>query len=774
VSSRIFVWVLCSLLVVSPLASQTNSPRQKGSSGKKSSAASKRKPTRKRTVKASPQRSRQLKRAFVASSDLKPMARQLLNDRTPAAYAGVERFAKQHAGDDGGELALLVLGQAHLLDNQFQAAVAPLARVHARAGEVSDYADYLLAGAYQGIQDRDKVADTLKDFATRHPNSPLVRDAALMRAGAIQAAGDPAEAARTLEAVRQPVRADIELALGRAYAAQGDNAKAAAIFNRIYCEMPLSTEAAAAAIEIAALNAKGFVAAATFEQRRTRADLLMKARRYSDAAQEYATLLQSIRSDASQTSLQRLLQIKYAGADYRSNGRHAIDVKSQLESIPAADDEADAERLYYLHEIARSNDEGDEQRKKISELMQRHPASPWLQEALLSAGNMYLLRKDNDHALEYYSDQFKLFPEGRYSPYSHWKAAWISLRSGKRDDAKQLFEEQIAKYAGGQEIPSALYWRARLAEEDGDWNKAGSYYAALIGRYTNFYYANLARSRLKFKFEASSRDPLIEKLLQAPEPQLNFTAPPDSLRLQRSRLLSNGALFDFAIRELQTAAAEEEKNNVWPQIEIARVYLDMDRNDRALQTLKRAVPSYSAMEISELPRPLWEILFPRPYWSNLTRDATANGLDPFLVASLIRQESEFNPAAVSRADAYGLMQILPHVGKKLAREVKIRRFSTNDLTNPSVNLQLGTRYFRQMINEFDGQVEYALAAYNAGSDRVRDWRATSSYRDVAEFVESIPFTETREYVQAILRNANIYRALYAPPLPATERAAKAP
>ncbi|HEX6466804.1 MAG TPA: lytic transglycosylase domain-containing protein, partial [Terriglobales bacterium] len=240
----------------------------------------------------------------------------------------------------------------------------------------------------------------------------------------------------------------------------------------------------------------------------------------------------------------------------------------------------------------------------------------------------------------------------------------------------------------------------------------------------------------------------------------DFDPPADSLRLQRSRLLRNGALFDLAIRELQAAEEEEGRDSVWAQVEMAQAYLDADRSDRALQTLKHAVPNYFALEINALPRPVWEVLFPRPFWSDLSHNAASNGLDPYLVASLVRQESEFNPAAVSRADAYGLMQLLPHVGKQLAKEVRIRHFSTPDLTNPTINLQLGTRYFKQLVDRQEGQVEYALAAYNAGADRVKDWRSAGNYRDIVEFVESIPFTETREYVQAIMRNANIYRALY--------------
>jgi soluble lytic murein transglycosylase len=151
----------------------------------------------------------------------------------------------------------------------------------------------------------------------------------------------------------------------------------------------------------------------------------------------------------------------------------------------------------------------------------------------------------------------------------------------------------------------------------------------------------------------------------------------------------------------------------------------------------------------------------------LKKYAQENDLDPYLVASLIRQESEFNPGAVSRADALGLMQLLPKTGRKVARELHVGRFSTDQLLAPDFNLQLGTRYFREMVDQFGGRLEYALAAYNAGSDRVQDWMANGVAPNVVqspeEFVESIPFTETREYVQAILRNAAIYKRLYGTP-----------
>jgi soluble lytic murein transglycosylase len=192
------------------------------------------------------------------------------------------------------------------------------------------------------------------------------------------------------------------------------------------------------------------------------------------------------------------------------------------------------------------------------------------------------------------------------------------------------------------------------------------------------------------------------------------------------------------------------------------MYQDAGRYDMAIRVLKRAVPNYFAVDLPSLPRSYWEALFPKPYWADLKKFSVSNSLDPYLVAALIRQESEFNPAAVSRANAVGLMQLLPKVGKGVAKQEKLKHFSTQQLFTPQVNMQLGTRYFRAMVDKF-GAFEYALAAYNAGSDRVQDWLGQGKYRDPQEFVESIPFTETREYVQAILRNENVYRQLYGTP-----------
>ena len=136
-------------------------------------------------------------------------------------------------------------------------------------------------------------------------------------------------------------------------------------------------------------------------------------------------------------------------------------------------------------------------------------------------------------------------------------------------------------------------------------------------------------------------------------------------------------------------------------------------------------------------------------------------LDPYLVAALIRQESEFNAKVISHANAYGLMQLLPSTGRDLARHFGVRRLAASQLLVSDRNIQLGTLYFHNLMTSYAGQPELALASYNAGPGRAALWRSWGPFREQAEFIETIPFHETRGYIQIVLRNADVYRRLYA-------------
>ncbi|HVN20348.1 MAG TPA: transglycosylase SLT domain-containing protein [Dongiaceae bacterium] len=734
-----------------PPAKSTAARKKPTASRKAAATKSKR---RKRPI--SP-RVRRIRQAFVASATLRPMAQQLISDRTPAAYAGVEAYARAHAKEDAGALAWLVVGYAHFIDHDCAKAIEPLNRAKPMAGDLGDYISYYLGTCYLQTGRKAEGMAALANFATNYPDSLLIRDTHLSYANALLSEGRAAEAAELLEKDRLPVRSDIELAVGRALAAIGQGAKASDAFSNIYYNMPTSSDADTAYAELKKLSITGQPSAM---QRKTRADLLMKAHRYSDAADEYRELLVHA-ATADRPSLELAL------ADALHRGGRNREAKSELTSVSGATAEQNAQRLYLLAEVAWASDQNELFYQTVDQLRQTAPTSNWLESALLSVANLHLVHHEYDQALDAFRELGERFPKGAKASYAHWKAAWLTLRMGRNDEAKKLFEEQIAAYPSGNEANAALYWRARLAEEDNDPAMARAFYQKLSDRYRNYYYATLARERLK-KLPAGSdppgQYPLLDHIppLEHGEKITLAEAPPDDLHYQKAKLLGNGGLVDLAVRELDKAASDDEDKS-WAPAETAQLYIDTGHYDRAIEVMKHSVPSYFAVDIPNLPREYWEALFPRPYWSDLKKFSVANGLDPYLVASLIRQESEFNPIAVSRANAVGLMQLLPRTGKLVAHQVALKRYNPSQLYTPTVNLQLGTRYFRGMVDQFGGSFEHALAAYNAGTDRVEEWMGQGKYRDTAEFVESIPFTETREYVQAIMRNANVYRQLYGTP-----------
>jgi soluble lytic murein transglycosylase len=285
---------------------------------------------------------------------------------------------------------------------------------------------------------------------------------------------------------------------------------------------------------------------------------------------------------------------------------------------------------------------------------------------------------------------------------------------------------------------------------------AAANYRTIVRAYQHFFYAQMARQRLAAlgNTQAASQ-PQLDSIQPLPQPKLVDTFPADSPHLAKARLLANAGLTEYIAQEIK---ADPNFSSMSALAE-GQIYSSYGETFRAVRALKRAIPNAASASIQSIPLVYWRILFPEPWWGTIQAESAKNNLDPYMVASLIRQESEFDPTAISYANAYGLMQLLPTNGRSMAREEGIAHFQTFQLLDPDMNIRLGTRYLRQMLDKFGGVQEYALAAYNAGDSRVVDWQAAGPYSGIDEFVESIPFTQTREYVEAIRRNEETYRAI---------------
>lgn len=694
------------------------------------------------------------------------MAQELTTLRTPEAYAGVSAYAHRHTGD-AAAAAYLALGHAYLLDHRYAEAVENFRLVRQDSEELGDIADYLAAQADHDSGDNAGAEALLHGFAARYADSIFVDQAPELEANALLALNNPNGARAVLAAAEDTDAADrvgYQLAAGQVEYALNQQQAAIADFKRLLLEHPLSGEAQVARARLTEMGAEQTLTAAEL---RSLGDAYYNAGRYNEAAEQYRALEQGSAPGAQGLSQEE--RNSFAVALAACNLKLHRLTPADVQSLPDTDDDNGARRLYLLMELARDRDDEADQQRIVGEMETRFAHSDWLAEALYSSGNMYLLKRDYPNAVTYYSYLAEHFPNQKYAAAAHWRAGWMSYREGQYAAAAKLFTEQIERYPAAAETVSALYWRGRLYETMDHYpSLAAANYRAIVRAYPHYFYAQMARERLAalgklapaVDSELSSKDrlpaaPDLDHFQPMPEPKLVDTFPVDSPHLAKARLLANAGLNEYIAEEIQADPDSES----WSALAEAQIYASYDETFRALRAMKRALPYASMAPINAIPLPYWRILFPEPWWPTIRAEAEKNNLDPYFVASLIRQESEFNPNAISPANAYGLMQLLPSVGRAMAREEGLAHFQTFQLLDPETNIRLGTRYLRQMIDRFGGVQEYALAAYNAGDNRVVDWQAAGPYSGIDEFVESIPFSETRGYVQAILRNAETYRAI---------------
>ncbi len=694
--------------------------------------------------------SRRLRRAFIASSELQPMAQQLLTYRTPAAYAGVLAYAASHRGEAAAS-AELALGHAYMLDDRYGDAEREFRQASNHGTALDDYADYLEAqAAVEGNHPQDAIP-LLSHFAQLHPGSLFDDSAPILLATAYLACGDAKESLEVLQpwigsAIGNHV--EFRFALAHAYQADGNPEKAAALYRGIYLGDPLSPQATKAKIQLAAMNNPLSAA-----DRKRHADALFNAKQYRLARDEYRALENS--GDNLSQGDRDALEIYVALCDLRLN----LLSREDVERLPVTGDDSAALKLYLESELARNAGDLDQHNSLLHQLMAEYPHSRWLEEALYSTGNMYLIQLDDANAAEAYRELVKDFPNSIYAPRAHWRAAWLSYRLHRYAEAAQLMDEQIRDYPAGEQVPGALYWRGRLYEDvDHNVGQALNYYNKLNQSFVNSYYAIPARERIAAIGDPKNvpPSPTLAYVPAFSNPELTDVLPENDPHLIKARLLANASLNEYIGPEIKLSDTSSE----WGALAEAEIYQSFGETHRALHTMKRSGIPFFSLPVQDAPRVYWELLLPRPYWQTLEQDARANGLDPYLVAALIRQESEFNPGAVSPANACGLMQLLPSVGRSLARSNGQRSFNASELLVPSINLELGTQDLRKSIDRYSGQIDYALAAYNAGDTPVNRWISAYNGEGIAEWVESIPYTETRDYVEAILRNRELYRQVY--------------
>jgi soluble lytic murein transglycosylase len=638
---------------------------------------------------------------------------------------------------------------ASLIADDKAARALPLIRPAALANTpLAPYAVYL-----QGLAElkTERVQAARRTFARLRQSAPpgaLAEKATLREAEAAEASGDAQAAAGLYESLSSPRLTTMDgvlLSLARAATAAGDRPRALAAWKRLYYEYPV-TEGGEAADKSLSDADLGPLApdSERVAAELARAERLFSAKRYAQARDGFGRVLPHVSQDAFEVSSLRIAECDF----YQKRHRAAVDRVKPFLSQGSRRAEA-----YFFH-LSGVRELGDAEAyvALVRQLVAAFPDSTWAEEALNNLASHYIILNEDALADEVFRELLERFPQGRQAPRAAWKAGWWAYKHGRYAEAAAVFDQGASVFPRSDYRPPWLYWSAKAYELDGNTDVANERLRLVVSDYANSYYGRLAKNRLAAR-KAALPEPAV---VRAAPGGARIELPPPTTEVVV--WLAYGGLFDEALDEVTFAQRSWGRN---PLLDATRAWLLNRRGDLrpGIAAMRQTYPQFLALGGERLPLEIQRVIFPIDFWPLIRQHAEANGLDPFLVAALMAQESTFDAQIKSSANAIGLMQVVPSTGRRWARKLGIKRFSARMLTTPAVNVRIGTAYFADLVKRFGG-VPYALAGYNAGDHRIARWKSERPGVPLEEFIDDIPFPETQNYVKRILGTAEDYRRLY--------------
>lgn len=333
-----------------------------------------------------------------------------------------------------------------------------------------------------------------------------------------------------------------------------------------------------------------------------------------------------------------------------------------------------------------------------------------------------------------------------------WNLGWTYLLAGKDSEALQIFDRYINRYPDGDWKTNSLFWSAKIYDKLGRTVERDAKAGQIIAEYPFSYYAYRAREL----WPSANRDQTSANIFPDVDAELAKVNEP---RFAVVRALQDVGLDRSAAREMKVLASKYD-DNLGVQFMLADVYVRGGEPFKANGVLQRRFREFVRHGGTNIPRRFWEILFPLAYWDSIKAEAERREQDPYLLASIIRQESGFEPTTVSNAGAVGLMQIMPEEASRIAAAGGLGDVTREDLFDPAKNVAVGAAEYAQKLAAMNNNHVLAIAAYNAGEDAVRQWTLKTPPENADLFIESIPYAETRLYVKTVTRNRNEYRRIY--------------
>ena len=618
---------------------------------------------------------------------------------------------------------------------------------------LADYSQYYLALINYDLANREQARQILTQLKQRFPQSIWIPGATLLQAKIDIAEKNYGSAEEILRQLRADKSAKREIADEALYLqaqireAQGDPIRAHALYNTVRDSAPNSRWAAAARKAQVSLRQTfpDLFTFQTIDELAAEADRLARERQTIEAETLYNKLLNNA-SDAA-TRLTYLTKLANLFLSTRSRNDAIPTLELIAQDFPESAEAAKA--LYQIGQIYWNRHENAQALEYFQLILEKYPTSEYVDRARFAAADIHEYFGRRPEAIQLYSDIIKLSPVGQIRDDAAWRLAWLYYRNGDLPSASEAFSTLSKQSGNGPFGTAALYWQARISEKSGENDKARQTYRQITASAPESYYQSLSWRALQRLGDASEEPKWVvaSSPQEADDPPI---APELVFHLSRARALGSLSLQHLAITELDELNRAATPSNRMRAF-LMREYFKTGGYARSLQ-LANQLPS------SRRDREPYR--YPLAFWQLIQQKAQQRGLDPYLVLALIRQESLFDARARSPAAALGLMQLLQPTAARVAKQIGIAVPTPDMLFDPDVNLTLGTQYLKDLLARYSNNRQKAIAAYNAGESAVDRWEKEISTDDIEEFVERIPYVETRGYVKLVLRNQQIYKSLY--------------
>ncbi len=648
-----------------------------------------------------------------------------------AAYASAEKSSDQN-------YRAFIRGMAAFRLGKYNDAALLLSEAEQKLPLIADYALLYQAESLLKMKRYSEASAKATSIIKAFPASRLLRRSEKLNADILNDAGDFKGAIKLYQSYIEKypsggdaVDASFQLALCRE--STGDSSGALLIYRNIWLNNPASSLASKSQDRIKQLERSGT------NLRPYTAEELLKRASTLYAQNEFSLSIKTIEmiSESQPQGILNRMDLRAGMAQYRLRKYRQAE-KQFLKAAASTLSGVRSEARFWL---AKSLDRQDEKERALLlylELAEEGKKQEFADEALVEAGGLKRSLGQYAEAAILFERAARLSNEPKSVGKSNWDAGWCRYLAGDFKAASDVFKGLLSDDAQREKV---LYWLGKALDKSGD-SGAASYFSAMLAEFPAGFYSTWYREQnglTDYREVLGNRDAITEL--------------PASSGYEKPRLLASLGLVEDARVEIAAIRKKNgEKKSMFPAL--ARIYLEMRDYGSAIALFMQNRPI--TWERGSLP--LWTAGYPKAYSEFISQNASLNGLSEGLVYALIRAESSFSPVAKSSAGAVGLMQMMPATARLVAREKGV--FDSQRLTVPEYNIQLGTKHLKDLMKEHNGDVIYMVAAYNAGSGALERWKKSYKGLNKDEFIESIPYQETKDYVKKVYASAATYRQLY--------------